>query len=150
MLLILLYTGIRVQELLILETSNVHLDEHYFITGVKTDAGKSRIIPIHDNLMPIMQTHFNPDSFYFWDVQGSQRIYQTLRWRFDRYLKQLNMNHLPHDTRHTAATLMHNAGVEEMYIKLIIGHRLDDITQRVYIHSNPNRLVEEINKVIYI
>lgn len=150
MLLILLYTGIRVQELLILETANVHLDKHYFITGVKTDAGKSRVIPIHDDLMPIMRAHFNPDKYYFWDVQGSQRIYQTLRWRFDRYLKQLGMSHLPHDTRHTAATLMNESGMSEMHLKLILGHRLDDLTQRVYIHVKPAELVAAMNTVIYI
>lgn len=147
MLLILLYTGIRAQELLILETSNVHLEEHYFITGVKTDAGKNRTVPIHDDILPIMQAHFDSGKYYFWDVQGSQRIYQTLRWRFDRYLQKLGMEHLPHDTRHTAATLMHDSGMPEMYIKLILGHRIDDITQKVYIHTKPDKLVEEINKV---
>lgn len=150
MLLILLYTGIRVQELLITETANVHLDDQYFITGVKTKAGKMRIVPIHNDLMPIMRAHYYPGKFYFWDVDGSQRIYQTLRWRFDRYLKRLNLKHLPHDTRHTAATLMYNSGMDEMYIKLILGHRLDDITQRVYIHTTPKTLVTEINKVTYI
>lgn len=147
MLLILLYTGIRAQELLILETANVNLDEHYFVTGVKTSAGKNRVIPIHDDIMPIMQAHFNPDRYYFWDVQGSQRIYQTLRWRFDKYLQGMGMEHLPHDTRHTTATLMNDSGMPEMYIKLILGHRIDDITQKVYIHTKPDKLVEEINKV---
>lgn len=147
MLLILLYTGIRAQELLMLETSNVYLDERYFITGVKTAAGKNRIIPIHNDILPIMQAHFDPNRYYYWDVQGSQRIYQTLRWRFDRYLKKMGLNHLPHDTRHTTATLMHNCGMPEMYIKLILGHRIDDITQKVYIHTTPDRLVTEMNKV---
>lgn len=150
MLLILLYTGIRVQELLVLQTANVHLDEQYFITGVKTDAGKNRVVPIHNDILPIMRSHFNPKKYYFWDVQGSQRIYQTLRYRFDRYLKQLGMEHLPHDTRHTAATFMSEAGVNEMYIKLILGHRLDDLTQRVYIHTKPADLVAAMNTVIYI
>lgn len=147
MLLILLYTGIRAQELLMLETSNVYLDERYFITGVKTAAGKNRIIPIHNDILPIVQTHFDPNRYYYWDVQGSQRIYQTLRWRFDRYLKKMGLNHLPHDTRHTTATLMHDCNMPEMYIKLILGHRIDDITQKVYIHTTPDRLVTEMNKV---
>lgn len=150
MLLILLYTGIRVQELLILETANVHLDEQYFITGVKTDAGKSRIIPIHNDILPIINAHFNPNKYYFWDVQGSQRIYQTVRWRFNRYMQQLDMKHLPHDTRHTAATLMNESGMNEMHMKLILGHRLDDLTQRVYIHVKPADLVTSMNQVTYL
>lgn len=149
MLLIMIYTGIRAQELLILETANVHLDEQYFITGVKTKSGKNRIIPIHNDILPIMHAHYKPDRYYFWDVQGSQRIYQTLRWRFNRYMGQLNMNHLPHDTRHTTATFMKQSGIEEMYIKLVLGHKLEDITQSVYIHTPVETLVQEMNKVIY-
>lgn len=149
MLLIMIYTGIRTQELLILETANVHLDEQYFITGVKTAAGKNRVIPIHNDILPIMLAHYNPDKYYFWDVQGSQRIYQTIAWRFKQYMKQLGMDHLPHDTRHTTATLMKQSGIEEMYIKLVLGHRLDDITQSVYIHTPAETLVKEMNKVIY-
>lgn len=150
MLLILLYTGLRVQELLIFETANIHLNEQYFIAGVKTDVGKNRIVPIHNDILPILRAYYDPSRYYFWDVQGSQRIYQTLRWRFDRCLKEVGMEHLPHDPRHTAATLMHNAGMDEMYIKLILGHRLDNLTQHVYIHTPPETLVQEMNKVIYI
>lgn len=147
MVLILLYTGMRVQELLILETTNINLEKHYFTTGVKTEAGKNRIIPIHDKIYPIIQAHYNPNNFYFWDLQNSQRIYQTIRWRFDRYMKEIGMNHIPHDTRHSTATYMHNAGIDNYYIKLILGHRIDDLTQRVYIHTTPEMLLDEINKI---
>ena len=147
MLLILLYTGIRSEEFLIIETQNVHLDEHYFITGVKTSAGKSRIIPIHDKIMPIMQAHYNKKSFYFWNIGKSQRIYQTLRYRFNKYMNEMNMEHLPHDTRHSTATYLHECGIDDMYIKLILGHHIEDITQRVYIHTKPEILVHEINKL---
>lgn len=147
MVLILLYTGIRAEEFLILENKNIQLDDQYFITGVKTDAGKSRIIPIHNDILPIMQKYYSPKKHFFWDFNGSRRIYQTLRWRFDRLMKQLDLDHIPHDTRHTTATAMHNANLDIMYIKLILGHHINDITQRVYIHSNPKILVDEINKM---
>lgn len=150
MILILLFTGIRIKELLVLETSNVHLEERYFITGVKTEAGKNRVVPIHRDLIEIIRSHYDPDRFYFWDVGGSQRIYQTLRYRYDKYLGQLGISHLPHDTRHTAATLMHASGMPEMYIKLILGHQIEDITQRVYIHTKPADLVREMDNVLYI
>ena len=62
MVLILLYTGIRAEEFLILENKNIHLDDQYVITGVKTDAGKSRIIPIHNDILPIIQNITIPKS----------------------------------------------------------------------------------------
>lgn len=150
MFLILLYTGIRAQEFLDLKTQNVHLDEHFFITGVKTEAGKGRIIPIHNDILPIMRAHYVSSRYYFWNLQGSQRIYQTLRWRFDRYLKTLNLQHLPHDTRHTTATLMDSYNIRDVYIKLIMGHTIDDLTLRVYVHQKPSELVNAINTVHFL
>ncbi len=147
MILILLYTGIRAEEFLIIKTEDIYLEQQYFITGVKTEAGKSRIIPIHNKILPIVKAHYNKESYYFWNINKSQRIYQTLRWRFDQYMNQMNLQHLPHDTRHTTATNLYLAGINEMYIKLILGHHIEDLTQRVYIHTKPEILVQEINKM---
>ena len=47
--LILIYTGMRVGELLAMRKENVHLDEKYMIGGSKTAAGKNRIIPLNEN-----------------------------------------------------------------------------------------------------
>ena len=59
---------INMEEFLILENKNIHLDDQYFITGVKTDAGKSRIIPIHNDILPIIQKYYKmcirDSSFY--------------------------------------------------------------------------------------
>ena len=51
---ILLYTGLRINELLDVETKNVHLAERYFIAGKKTKAGIDRVIPIHDNIYDLV------------------------------------------------------------------------------------------------
>ena len=44
LLLILIYTGMRVNELLTLKTNSVFLDKRYMVGGLKTDAGKNRQI----------------------------------------------------------------------------------------------------------
>ena len=46
-ILIMIYTGLRVGELLDIKIKNVHLDERYMIGGFKTEAGTDRIIPIN-------------------------------------------------------------------------------------------------------
>ena len=51
-ILIYIYTGIRPVELLEIESENVHLNERYMIGGVKTEAGKNRVIPIHESIVP--------------------------------------------------------------------------------------------------
>ncbi|WP_347567754.1 tyrosine-type recombinase/integrase [Acidaminococcus fermentans] len=57
------------------------------------------------------------------------------------------MQHLPHDCRHTCATLLSNAGVELKIIQLILGHSSKDITNRVYTHKTIGQFVEAINQI---
>ena len=40
-----IYMGFRIGEVLALTTENIHLDKGYIIGGIKTDAGKNRIVP---------------------------------------------------------------------------------------------------------
>lgn len=51
---VLLYTGMRIDELLSMRCENVHLKEHYMQGGEKTEAGKNRIIPILDPIYKII------------------------------------------------------------------------------------------------
>ncbi len=55
--LIFIFTGARPIELLTIDTKNIHIDEDgisYMIAGSKTDAGKDRVIPIHDFIKPFV------------------------------------------------------------------------------------------------
>lgn len=52
-ILILLYTGLRIDELLNTFNKNIFLDLNYFITGSKTESGKNRIISIHHLIKPL-------------------------------------------------------------------------------------------------
>ena len=55
--------------------------------------------------------------------------------------------HLPHDGRHTCATLMDNADVPKKIQQLILGHSSQDITSKVYTHKTVEQLVEAINRI---
>ncbi len=54
-ILIMVYTGMRIEELLSMKTENVHPEERYMIGGVKTSAGINRIIPIAQKILPFNQ-----------------------------------------------------------------------------------------------
>ena len=62
-------------------------------------------------------------------------------------MTKLKMSHLPHDCRHTTATLLDNAGVDRTIIKRILGHTSNDVTERVYTHKTPEQLLSAINKI---
>ncbi len=59
-------------------------------------------------------------------------------------MAQLDLDHKPHDCRHTFATLMDNAGANKVCIKRIMGHASTDITDKVYTHKD----IEELKKAV--
>lgn len=134
--LILIYTGMRAGELCALKKSNIHLKERYMIGGLKTKAGIDRTIPIAEKIVPLLKLNDPlPDS--------TQSIY--FMWNKSE-VPELR-HHLPHDGRHTCETLLHNAGVNDRIIQLIIGHTGRNIDETVYIHKTNEQLIEAINKI---
>ena len=114
-----IYTGLRPTELLEIQTENVHLDEKYMVGGMKTEAGKDRIIPLNDKIIPLVKNRYDP-----------------------------NKKSLPHDGRHTFASLMDSAGANDVCIKLIMGHSMkNDTTKGTYTHKTLEELLTEVNKI---
>lgn len=52
--LIYLYTGFRLNELLGMKTEQVNIKNWYFQGGIKSAAGKDRIVPIHEKIKPLV------------------------------------------------------------------------------------------------
>lgn len=55
--LFLLYTGFRISEMLTLESDNVDLEQMTMKGGIKTKAGKDRLIPIHPRIENFVRKH---------------------------------------------------------------------------------------------
>ena len=59
-----IYTGLRPTELLEIQTENVHLDEKYMVGGMKTEAGKDRIISLNDKIIPLVKIRYDSNKKY--------------------------------------------------------------------------------------
>ena len=57
------------------------------------------------------------------------------------------MTHHPHETRHTFITKAKACGMDEYILKLIVGHSIADVTERVYAHRTVEQLKSEIRKI---
>ncbi len=66
---------------------------------------------------------------------------------FKKIMKKLNMEHNPHDTRHTFITKAKDTGINEYILKLIVGHEIQDITEKVYTHRTLEDMRNEIEKI---
>ena len=148
MALIEMYSGWRPQELILLRTENIDMDELTMIGGMKTEAGKERMVPIHSCIIDLVKKFYNPDKEYlFYCEDGTTMTYDKYKHRFDKAMALLGLNHKPHETRHTFVTLAKKYNVDEYVLKRIVGHSIKDITEKVYTHRDIENLRQEIEKI---
>lgn len=148
--LMLIYSGCRISELLDLKKCDVNLDEKWFrIVKAKTNAGV-RTVPIADKILPFFQEWYdkNDCEYLLSTPEGKHFEYRNY---YDSYwlpfMDQMNMKHTPHETRHTCISLLSSAGVDERIIKKIVGHKGQGVTETVYTHFEIEELLDAINKI---
>ena len=151
--LMLIYSGVRVSEMLDLKKENVHLDEQYSdVISSKTDNG-IRKVPIPDKLLDYYKDWYesNPECEYLLHTEDVKHF--QYRNYYDSYFKplmeQLNINRTPNCCRHTCVSLLAEAGVNQTVIKKIVGHSgAMTLTKKVYTHFDIKELVDAINKIL--
>ena len=150
-ILIMIYTGLRIGELLDMKIKDVHLEDRYMVGGSKTKAGKNRIIPISKRIEPFIKRYYekNKDKEYLIiNSLGRPMTYSNYRReKWDNIMEKLRMEHKPHDARHTFASLMDTAGANKLCIKRIIGHSSQDLTEDIYTHKSIQELIEAIDLI---
>lgn len=147
--LMLIYTGVRIGELLDLEKKDIHLDERWFyVKESKTDAG-IREVPIAEKIVPFFEYWMQKECDHLVCTPDEEhflyRIYYDSYWT--PLMQQMNMKHHPHDTRHTCVSLLTEAKVDERIIKKIVGHKGQGVTQIVYTHVDLPYKLEAINLI---
>lgn len=144
---ILIYTGMRVGEMLRLTKFNIDIDNWVITGGIKTDAGRDRVIPVHSKIRPYLS--------YWYSQSGSRLITRGgesisvdyyRKSIFEPTLKRAGIErHLtPHSTRHTFATLLSKAKAPIKDIQAIIGHSDYAVTANTYTHPD----IEELRQAI--
>lgn len=144
-ILMLIYTGMRIGELFSLPLSNYH--EIYVVGGEKTEAGRNRIIPIK----PEGRKYFR----YFADNAESEMLLSGYvgQHRLDNFRKRdyyplldkLGITRkTPHATRHTYASRARKAGMPPEILQKILGHTDYNTTANIYIHTD----IEELLKAV--
>lgn len=140
--LILIYSGLRKGEL---KAANIDLENMVFEGGLKTTAGKTRVVPIHpliqDFVKSFNQNKYNPNSYCSNKVSGFSTVKKLCN------LKESN-KHTSHDCRHTFSWLCDKYNVDEISKHLLMGHSLGkDVEKNVYGHRTLDELRTEIYKI---
>ena len=161
--LILLYTGMRINELLGMQRKNVFLKEGYMIGGEKTAAGIDRTIPIHKKIYKhIEDFYYNSvgSDYLIPNNVGTQMRDDNFRKReFYPMLDRLGIMPLPnkgetprltpHSCRHTFISNMVSKGVKPELLQKIAGHKKYQTTIDCYDQITEED-VKEICKVVNV
>lgn len=156
-ILVFIYTGMRIEELFSIETENVHLKERYMVGGEKTEAGKNRIIPINEKIYPFIEAWYNPDNKYLLtNSKGGKKNARNFREReFYPFLREVGIlskddkDHrlTPHSARHTFASMMVQAGAQPEMLQKIIGHENYETTIDTYTHFTKDDISSMVSQV---
>ena len=144
--LILIYTGMRIGELLQLPVKDINFQEKYATGGIKSKAGKNRVIPFHDDIIDFVKDRAGKN-YLLENKYGNPINYTTAKTRFKNLMESLDMEHNFHDTRKTAISMMHSSGIPIEVIRVIVGHSAKGVTEKVYLYKHPKELVEAVNKM---
>lgn len=134
-ILVLLYSGWRISELLALHKADIDLIERTMRGGMKTEAGKNRIVPIHHRIFPLIAARM---------LEPGDRVFPgsltCFRKRWNRFMADWGMDHIPHECRHTFRSRLEAAGANQKCCDLLMGHASKDVGNRVYNHKSIEEL----------
>lgn len=154
------YSGWRPTELIELRLEDIDLKEWTMIGGIKSDAGINRIVPIHEKIKGLVEKKYNEavelGSEYLINCLDRKSPNDMLNFSYKKYSNRyadviddlgLNLKHKPHDPRKHFVTMAKKYGVDEYAIKRLIGHVIDDLTEKVYTERDIEWLRDEIAKI---
>lgn len=160
LLLIQCYSGWRPQEIGLIRLGDTDIENWIFRGGVKTEAGKNRLVPIHSKIQQLVKNRYDEalalGSEYLFNCtdttthKGNYKLtYDKYRHRMDKIRDQFHLNpeHRAHDGRMHFITLCKKYHVDEYAIKYMVGHSIQDITEKVYTQRSDNWLKTEIEKI---
>ena len=155
--LLLLYTGLRMGELLALQWTDINDD---IITvrrslarsedghaNEATKSGKSRFVGVTNNLKNILDTIPKESLYVIWD--NGQLTPNQFSHRYKVALKEIGVDYLsPHKCRHTYATYLVRGGADLRSVQTLLGHSSLDVTE-IYTHVNVDDIKRNVVKLGY-
>ncbi len=160
-----LYTGLRIGELLALTWNDIDLEKgtlnisktcfdaniggHCRITDEPKTAHSKRVIPLPKQTLALLKTYKKQsDSDYVISENGKPIFVRSYQRSFELLLKKLKLPHKGfHSLRHTFATRAIECGMDVKTLSEILGHKNATITLNRYTHSLMAHKTEMMNRL---
>jgi len=155
MIVVMIFTGMRISEETGLTKFGVDIKQMLITGGVKTDAGKDRIIPIHPIIQPIiLQLYQSCEKYLFEETvtigNAKKGTSATVKKKYnyehfcDLYyfaLERVGVRRLtPHKARHTFFTRLDAKCQDKLGMAMVGGHSDPSFTEKTYVHPDIDRL----------
>lgn len=142
--LFLLYTGLRISELLNIKIEDINLKDNYInIPDSKTKNG-IRIVPIHKKILPLLIKRYDVNNKHLFLNPVTKR-----KQTYANFIKNYwTLEHTRHEARHTFVSYITKVVHDRITVKLLVGHSKSDITDS-YTHRTFEELSKAINKLEY-
>lgn len=140
--------GLRVSEIINIKLGDIKNN----ILRVTGKGSKTREIPLNEMTIYAINQYLRDrpdveaDELFITERKAGFSV-SGMQYLVKKYMKEANINtkkYSTHDLRHTAATLMHNSGVDIRTIQEILGHT-DLSTTQIYTHLNQEIKQEAVN-----
>lgn len=162
--LILICTGFRPNELFAVRRENVDPSAGYIVSGSKTAAGKNRCVPVIPFIASYMTEFYMstaPGDYVFRSPSNSKINIRNFRVReFYPLLAKLGFNapyqypmhhyeplYKLYSCRHTFASMAYECGVKPELLIKIMGHTSFDFTMSKYVHPDFLLVKDELKKL---
>ncbi len=161
-ILLCLYSGLRIGELLALQWSDIDIAKgiitvskscHDSKSGLVIDEPKTassrRMIPLPKQLLPILKgIKKRSNSQFVVSAKGKPVSVRSYQRSFELLLKKLNIPHRGfHSLRHTFATRAIECGMDVKTLSEILGHQNPNITLNRYAHSLMEHKSDMMNRL---
>lgn len=145
------YLGFRVSEFCQLSSASYDPKTRTLTGGLKTEAGKDRIVPVHSKIRPIVERWAaDGNTPLFADKNGNyynKDNFTASIWKPAIEALGLPSDLTPHSARHTCATRLAAAGARPEDIKQILGHSDYSVTANTYINQDTATLSRSMELV---
>ena len=162
-----LFTGIRLGELLALTWQDVNFEKRYLninktafyikqdgrnmiLTNEPKTKSSNRILPLSKNLLEMLENkkQASNSDYIISTRDGKQVSPRSYQRTFERLLKRLNIAYKNfHSLRHTFATRALELGLDVKTVSELLGHKNPVITLNQYAHSLLSYKFQMINKL---